>query len=64
MAHQSTTPWSVLGLIKEARTPAKEIQEVPWCVKTMGSSSSRVSYHGDMDVLLQANMAFTQGFVT
>ncbi|KAJ7355075.1 hypothetical protein OS493_028296 [Desmophyllum pertusum] len=36
----------------------------PWCVKTAGSSSSRVWYPGDTDALPQGNMASTAESVT
>ena len=62
--HQSTPPWSVLALTRAARTHAKEIQVVPWCVRTTESSISRVLCRGESDVPLQANMASTQGSVT
>ena len=61
MAHPSTTPWSALDSIAGAKTHAREIQVVPWCVNSTGSSSSRVSCRGEVGVLLQGSMASTPG---
>ena len=62
--HQFTPPWSVLDLMKGARTHAREIQVDPWCVNLMESSSSRVLYRGEADVLTEGIMASMPGSVT
>ena len=59
----STIPWSVLVFIGEARTPAREIQEVLWFVNTTAGSTLRVLCRGVTDVHLQGNMACTPEFV-
>ena len=63
-ARRSTTPWFVLVSEREARTRVKEIQEALWFVNPTESSSSRVLYRGEADVLHQENMASTHGSVT
>ena len=63
-ARRSTTPWFALVSEREVKTRAKGIQGARWFVNSMGSSSSRVLYRGEADVLLQENMASTQGSVT
>ena len=63
-ARRSTTPWFALVSEREAKTRAKGIQGARWFVNLMGSSSSRVLYRGEADVLLLENMASTQGSVT
>ena len=63
-AHQSTPPWSVLDSMKGERTRAREIQVDPWSVNSTGSSSSRVLYRGEADVLTEGIMASTHGSVT
>ena len=58
------TPWFALDSEREARTLVKGIQEVLWFVNPTESSSSRVLYRGEVDVLHQENMESTHGSVT